>query len=226
MSIRIIHPEFRLARFISILFHLMTPSLCLLPVDVFKLVGTVQTASNAQLNFCQRVVNRHTIIVSHCASSSSEPLDTLFVPIRIIMLGNLPVFVRSTIQNSWAIVAPPKAITVVIQEVLRLWSILTKLSHSIRCDVPSGGCCRFTARLQVDRVKQARGSVSGTPVKLFFTWLFFCSSITRDTFFIDISRNFLSATLELLVGNVVSLTPVLVIVSWESQTLPVSSIVP
>ena len=115
----------------------MTPSLCLLPVDVsvFVLVGTVQTVSTAHLNFCQRVVNRHTIIDSHCAFSSSEPLDTLFVPIRIIMLGILPEFISSTIQNSWAIVAPPKAITVVIQKVLRFWSTLTKLSPSIGCDV-------------------------------------------------------------------------------------------
>ena len=112
------------------------------------------------------------------------------------------------------------------QEVLSFWSILSKLSRSIRCDVPSGDCCRFTYGLQVDRLKQARESVSGSPVKLFFTWLFFCTSIIRDTFFIAISRIFLSGTLELLVGNVVSLTPVLVIVFWESLTLPVSSIVP
>ena len=131
------------------------------------------------LNFCQRVVNRHTIIDSPCASSSSEPLDTLFVPIRINMLGILPGFISSTIRNSWFIVAPPKAITVVIQEVLRFLIILTKLSPSIRCNVPSGGCCWFSNGLQVDRLKQARGSVSGTPVKLFFTWLFFCTSITR-----------------------------------------------
>ena len=216
MSIRIIHPAFRLARFLSMLFHLMTPSLCLLPVDVnvFVLIGTVQTVSTAHLNNCQRVVNRHTIIDSHWAYYSFEPLDTLFVPIRIIMLEILPGFISSTIQNSWTIVAPPKVTTVVIQEVLRFWSILTKLSPSIRCDVLKGGCCRFTAGLQVDRLKQARGSGSGTPVKLFVTCLFFCTSITRDTFFIGISRIFLSGTLELFVGNVVSLTPVLVIVSW------------
>ena len=182
MSIRIIRLAFRLGRFLSMLFHLMTPSLCLLFVDVnvFVLIGTMQTASTAHLNFCQRVVNKHTIIDSHCASSSSEPLDTLFVSIRIIMLRILPGFFSSTIQNSWAIIAPPKAITVVIQEVLRFWSTLTKLSPSIRCDVPSGGCCMFSAGLQVDRLKQARGLVSETPVKLFFTWLFFCTSITRE----------------------------------------------
>ena len=133
------------------------------------------------------------------------------------MLGILPGFISSTIRNSWAaIVAPPKAVTVVTQEVFRFWSLLTKLSPTIRCDVPSGGCCRFTAGLQVDRLKQARGSVSGTPVKLFFTWLFFCTSIYRDSLFIGISPIFLSGTLELFVGNVLSLTPVLVIVSWES----------
>ena len=142
------------------------------------------------------------------------------------MLGILPRFISSTIRISWAIVASPKAITVVIQEVLKFWSTLTELSPSIRCDVPSGCCCRFTAGLQVDRLKQARESVSGFPVKLYFNWLFFCTSITRDTFFIGISRIFLSVTLELFVGNVVSLTPVLVIISWESCTLPVSSIVP
>ena len=139
------------------LFHLITPSLCLLPValNVFVLIGTVQTVSTAQLNLCQRVVNRHTIIDSHCASSSSE-----------------------------------------IHEVLKFWSTLTKLSPSIRCDVPSGGCCMFIAGLQVDRLKQALGSISGTPVKLYFNWLFFCTSITRDTFFAGISRIFLSGTLE------------------------------
>ena len=142
------------------------------------------------------------------------------------MLGILPGFISSTIRNSWAIVAPPKAITVVIQEVLKFWSTLTKLSPSIRCDVPSGGCCRFTAGLRVDRLEQARESVSGTPVKLYFNWFFFCTSITRDTFFIGTSRVFLSETLELFVGNAVSLTSVLVIFSWESCTLPVSSIVP
>ena len=149
----------------------MTPSLCLLSVAVN--VGTVQTVSTAHLNLCQRVVNRHTIIDSHCASFSLEPLDTLFVPIRIILLGILPGFISSIIRNSWAIVAPPKAITVVIQEILKFWSFLTKLSPSIRFDVPSGGCCRFTAGLQLDRLKQARESVSGTPVKLYFNWLFF-----------------------------------------------------
>ena len=142
------------------------------------------------------------------------------------MLGIPPGFISSTIHKSWSIVGPPKAITVVIQEVLRFCIILTKLSPIIRCDVPSGGCCRFTAGLQIDRLKQARGSVSGTPVKLFFIWFFFCTSITRDTFFIGVSRIFLSGTLELFVGNVVSLTPVLVIVSWENCTLTVSSIVP
>ena len=140
----------------------MTPSLCLLPVavNVFVLMGTAQTVSTAHLNLCQRVVNRHTIIDSHCASLSSEPLDTVFVPIRIIIIGILPGFISSTIQNSWAIVSPPKAITVVIQENLRFWSTLNKLSPSIRCDVPSGGCCRFTAGLQADRLKQARESMS------------------------------------------------------------------
>ena len=138
-------------------FHLITPSLCLLPVavNVFVLIGTVQTVSTAQLNLCQRVVNRHTIIDSHCASSSSELLDMLFDPTRIIKLGVFPGFISSTIRNYWAIVAHPKAITVVIQEVLKFWSTLTKLSPSIRCDVTSGGCCIFTAVLQVDRLKQA-----------------------------------------------------------------------
>ena len=198
--------------------------MCLLPVavNVLMLISTVQTVSTAQLNLCQKVVNRHTIIDSHSVSSSSELLDMLFVPTRIITLGILP---GSTIRNSWVIVAPPKAITVLIQEVLKFWSNLTKLSPKIRCDVPSGGCCMFTARLQVDRLKQALESVSGTPVKLYLYWLFFCASLTRDTFFAGISRIFLSGTLKLLVGNVALLTPSLVITSWESCTLPVSSIV-
>ena len=210
------------------LFHLITPSLCLLTVavNVLVLIGTVQTVSTVQLNLCQRVVNRHTIIDSHCASSSSELLDTIFVPSRIIMLGILPGFIISTIRNSWAIVAPPKAITVVMQEVLNFWSTLAKLSPSIRCDVPSGGCCRFTAGLQIGQLKQALGSVSGTPVKLYFNWLLFCTSITRNTFFAGISRIFLSGTLELLVGNDALLTPSLIITSWESCALLVSSIVP
>ena len=123
------------------------------------------------------------------------------------MLGILPGLISSTIRNSWAIVAPPKASTVVIQEVLKLWSNLTKMSPSVRCDVPSGGWCRFTAGFEVDRLKQAHVSVFGIPVKLYFNRLFFCTSITRDTFFIGTSRIFLSGTLELFVGNVVSTVP-------------------
>ena len=151
------------------MFHLIAPSLFLLPaaVNIFVLIGTVQTVSTAQLNRCQRVVNRHTIIDSQSASSSSELLYMLFVPARIITLGILPGFISSTIQNNWAIVAPPNSITVVIQEVLKFWSTLTKLSPSIRCGVPSGGCCIFTAGHQVDRLKQALGSVSGASVKLY-----------------------------------------------------------
>ena len=161
---RIILPAFRLARFLKMLFHLTTPSLCLLPAAV-KLLAFISTV---QLNFCQRVVNKHTVIDSHSASCSSEPLEMSFVPTRIITLGILPGFISSTIRYNWAIVAPPKAITVVTHEVLKFDSTLTKLSPSIRCDVPSGGCCRFTAGLQVARLNQALGSVSGTPVKLYF----------------------------------------------------------
>ena len=109
----------------------MPPS-CLYQRSPAQIIGTVQTNSTAHLNSGQRVVNGHTIIDSHCASSSSEPLDTLFVPIRIIMLGILPGFIRSTIRYIWAIVAPPKVITVVIQEVLRFRRTLTKLSPSIK----------------------------------------------------------------------------------------------
>ena len=153
------------------LFHLTTPSLCLLPVAVKLLViiGAMQTISTAQLNFCQRVVNKHTIIDSHSDSCSSEPLEMSFVPTRIITLGILPGFISSTIRYNWAIVAPPTAITVVTYEVLKFDSTLTKLSPSIRCDVPSDGCCRFTAGFQVARLKQALGSVSGTPVKLYIS---------------------------------------------------------
>ena len=152
------------------LFHLTTPSLCLLPVAVKLLafIGTVETVSTAQLNFCQRVVNKHTIIDSHSASSSSELLEMLFDLTRIITLGILPGFSNSTIRNNWSRVAPPKAITVVTQEVLKFESTLTQLSPSIRCDVHSGGCCRFTAGFQVARLKQALGSVFETPVKLYF----------------------------------------------------------
>ena len=150
----------------------------------------------------------------------------LFVPTRIITLGILPGFISSTIRYNWSIVAPPKAITVVTQEVLKFESTLTKLSPSIRCDVPSGGCCRFTAGFQVARLKQALGSVSaGTPVKLYLNWLFFCTSITRDTFFGGIFCTLLSGALELPISGAVSLTPCLSTVC-ESRTLPVSSIVP
>ena len=71
-----------------------------------------------------------------------------------------------------------------IHEVLKFCRTLTKLSPIIKCDVSNGGCCKFTAGIYVDRVKQARISVSGTPVKWFITWLFFCISNTRDTFFL------------------------------------------
>ena len=152
------------------LFHLTTPSLCLLPValKLLAFIGTVQTVSTAQLNFCQRVVNKNTIIDSHSASSSSELLEMLFVPTKIITLGILPGFINFTIRNNWAMVAPPKAITVVTQEVLKFDSTLTKLSPSIRCDVRSGGCCRFTAGFQVAQLKQALESASGSRVKLYF----------------------------------------------------------
>ena len=135
---RIIQPALRLARFLSMLFHLMNPSLCLVPADVNVLVriGTVWTVSTTHLNFCQRLMNRHTIIDSHCASSSSEPLDTLFVPIRIIMLENLLGFISSTIRYRWAVVAPPKVITVVIQDVLKFWRTLTKLSPMYQMGCP------------------------------------------------------------------------------------------
>ena len=174
MSLRIILPAFRLARFLRILFYLTTLSLWLLPVAVKLLafIGTVQTVSTAQLNFCQKLVNKHTIIDSHSASSSSELLEMLFVPTRIITLGILLVFINSTNRNNWAMVAPPKAVIVVTQESFKFESTLTKLSPSIRCDVPSGGCCRFTAGFQVARLKQALESASGTPVKLYFNGLF------------------------------------------------------
>ena len=215
LRLTINRPALRLARFLTMLFQLITLSLCLFPADVsvLVLIGTVQMVSTAHLNFYQREINRHISIDSHCASSSFEPLDTLFVPNRIIMLGILPGIISSTIQNSWANVAPPKAITLVIQEVLRFWRTLIELSPSIKGDIPSGGFCKFIAGLQVDRLKQAPGSVFGTPVKLFFTWLFFCTSNTRDTFFIGISLIFLSGTSEVFVGKV----------KWENS---VSSIVP
>ena len=134
MSMRIILSAFRLARFLKMFFHLTTPSLCLLPeaVRLLAFIGTVQTVSTAQLNFCQRVVNKHTIIDSHSASCSSEPLEMSFVPTKIITLGIFPGFISSTIRYKWAIVAPPKAITVVTHEVLKFDSTLTKLSPNIR----------------------------------------------------------------------------------------------
>ena len=166
------------------LFHLMTNSLCLVPVDdsVLVLIGMVQTDSIAHSIFCHSVVNRHTIIKSHRASSSSALLETLYVPIRIIMSGILPGFIKSTIYNNWAIVAPPKTITVVIHEVLKFCRTLTRLSVNIKCDVPSGGCCKFLAGLHVDRLKHARLSVCGTPVKLFLIRLkFFFLGIRKST---------------------------------------------
>ena len=204
-SIRIIRPALRLARFLNMLFNLMTLSLCLISVgvNVLVLIGTVQMVSTAYLNFCQIVVNRHTIINSHCASSSSELLDTLFVPIKIIIPGILPGVISSTIRYSCAFVAPPKAVTVVIHEVLKFCITLTKLSPSIKCDVPSGGCCMFTGGIHVDRLNHARISVTGTSVKWFFTWLFLCISNTRGTLFSSALP--LSSCLRLLRSSLVSL---------------------
>ena len=117
----------------------------------------------------------------------------------------------------WATVAPLKAITVVIHEVLKFCETLTRISPNIKCDVPRGGCCMFIAGLHVDRLKHARMSVSGTPVKLFLSWLFFCISNTSKTFFMGISLIFLSGVFGVFV---------FFIASEESSTLPVSSIVP
>ena len=203
----------------------MNPSLCLLPVDVnvFVLIDTVQTISTTHLHFCQRVENRQTIIYSQCASSSSEPLDTLFVPIRIIMLEILHGFISSTIRNSWAVVAPPKAITVVIQDILRFWR--TSITQ-YQMRYPKRRLLHVIAGLQVDRLKQARGSTSGAPVNLFFTWLFFCMSNTRDTFFIGISLIFLSGALDVFTSNMTLSVSVFFVISRESSTLPVLFILP
>ena len=82
----------------------------------------------------------------------------------------------------------------------------------------------FIAGLHNDRSKHARISVSGTPVKLFLIWLFFCVSNTRDTFFMGVSlisyRRFLRFSL------IAAAAPVFFNTSEESSTLPVSSIVP
>ena len=120
--------------------------------------------------------------------------DVQVTQVTVCIQFLLRVFCRTQYRIGIRTRTPPWFHQFPYHQVLKFWSILTKLSPSIRCDVPSGGCCRFTAGLQVDRLKQARGSVSGTPVKLLFTWLFFCTSINRDTFFIGISRIFLSGT--------------------------------
>ena len=225
---RIIRPALRLARFLSMLFQLITPLLCLIPsdVNVLVLIGTVQTVSTEHLNFCQRAVNMHTIIDYHCASSSSEPLDTLFVAIRIIRLGILHGFISSTIQYSWAIVVPPKAITVVIQEVLRFWRTPIKLSPSIKCDVLSGGCCIFYRRAP------SRSIQTGSRIRI----RNFCKVILYLVVLLHIKHSgqffhrhfsyFVSGAPEVFAGNVTLSSPVFFIVSWESSTLPKSLILP
>ena len=150
------------------------------------------------------------------------------MPIKIVISGVLPGLIISTIRYSSAMVATSKDYEVheVIHEVLKFFRTLTKLSPIIKCDVSIGGCCMFTAGIYVDRVKQARVSVSRTPVKWFITWLFFCVSNTRDTFFLGTFFIFLSGAFEIFIGLVVVSAPVLLVVSWASSTLPVSSIVP
>ena len=85
-------------------------------------------------------------------------------------------------------------------------------------NVPSGGCCKFIAGLQVDRLKQARGFTSRNHVKLFILRLFFYASNTRDNFFIGTSLIFLSGAPDVFAGNVTLSTPVFFIVSRESST--------
>ena len=146
------------------------------------------------------------------------------MPIKIIMFGVLPGFISSTIRYSWATVAPPKATTVVIHEVFKFCRTLTKLSLSIECDASIGGCCMFTALLQVDRLKHAHMSHSSEDVLHQSVFLY----VHLETlFFTGIFLIFLSGTFEaVFVGLVVVSVAVLLIVSRESPTLPVSSIVP
>ena len=124
------------------------------------------------------------------------------MPIKIILSGILSGFIISTIRYNWAIVAPPKAITLVIYEVFKFCKSLTRLSPKTKRDVASGGCCMFIAGLLVDQLKHARMSLSGTPLKLFLIWLFFGISNTRDAFFTGISLIFLSGAFEVFVGFV------------------------
>ena len=75
-------------------------------------------------------------------------------------------------------------------------------------------------RIQVDRLKQARGSASGTSLKLFFTWLFYCISNTRETFFNGISLIYLSGAPDVIAGNLTLSAPVFFIVSREIPFCP------
>ena len=72
--------------------------------------------------------------------------------------------------------------------------------------------------------KHAHESVSGTLVKMFF-WLFFCTSRTRDTYFIGI---FLLCLVEPCLNSVVlaALVPVLSATSKQNFALSVSTIIP
>ena len=82
----------------------------------------------------------------------------------------------------------------------------------------------FIAGTRVDQLKPARESLSGTLVKLFLIWLFFCTSSTRDTSFIGIC---LIGLVEVFLDTVVVAAPVPVffITAEESSILSVSSAV-
>ena len=112
------------------LFHLNTLSLYLRAVGngVLTFIGNVQTVSTTHRNFCHTGVNKHTIIASHLLSTESELLDTLLVPILIVTSTTLPGCINSTSRYSWATVASPNAITLMIHEVLKFYSTFTRLS--------------------------------------------------------------------------------------------------
>ena len=109
------------------LFHLTVLSFCLRVAARCNLgpIGMVQMVNIVHWNFCLIAVNKQTSAFSHLASSNAGLLDTCYCLSRS---SRVPGFSSSTILYNWATVAPPNAITIVIQEVLKLCSTLTRLS--------------------------------------------------------------------------------------------------
>ena len=85
------------------------------------------------------------------------------MPIIIVTSTFLLGFIILTFRYNWASVAPSNAITVVIYEVLKVDSFLTKLSPIHKCNVPIGVSCVFMAGIQVHLLKDDRESPEAVP---------------------------------------------------------------